>query len=718
MPTQWTEFFKGVFVEYRRDIDGLRAVAVLLVLFFHVDIPFFSGGFVGVDVFFTLSGFLISSILLRQIATANFSFRRFYTRRAARLLPAYLFMLLGVTIAAYVILAPMAFSDFLQSAVWASVSLSNLHFMFAQGGYFATASHEIPLLHTWSLSVEEQFYILMPLLLVLWSKIANVKIRIVLFVIGLLLSFALSLALTQFNQKFAYFLVLSRAYEFLIGSAFALWLFHQGRAVTPSSRLANMLAVTGLLSLVLVSVFYSSATPFPSYYALVPCLATVALIYAGMNASSLVNKLLSVPIMVFIGVLSYSIYLWHWPLVALAKYAGIGINGGFAWQAQVTIILASIGLAFISYRVVENPLRHAQKLHTWQAALSLYCVPALLMLGFWGVSQTSGFVQQTPQEIVTLERTIKSLPEQGREECHAPRFNVAAECLLGEKHHSFSNGVLWGDSHANHFSPFVDVVGKHNGMAIRDITMGNCPPIFIVDGALEQSLAIPKRPSVIAKQCLQKNAEVSQFLVTQLAEYSRVQAALFNGSQNLDQNEAQNQVKNQEIAAVELTKATNTAMKKQSFTVFLAASWYGYIATPAADNPTATAQANWVIASLRDTIQQLQQHGASVIVFSTLARSSIDLSQCPLRKQLFAQLHPTLSCEFAMSQSQADFALTIQNVVLQSGAQWLDINELTCQSGRCSTVVDGIPVYRDNNHLNRLGAKYLGELYINNLVLE
>jgi peptidoglycan/LPS O-acetylase OafA/YrhL len=227
--------------EYRADIDGLRAIAVLFVLFFHLEIGLFSSGFVGVDVFFTISGFLITSIVLKECLKGDFSFRKFYTRRALRLLPAYLFLLVIVILFAALFMAPIAFGKFLQSAIASGFFVSNFYFLFEQGGYFTTSASELPLLHTWSLSVEEQFYLLMPIALILWHKYCPKKHQFLVLILFLLFSILCSYLLTGFHQKLAYFVVFSRAHEFLLGSvvAFAV-LYHKSR-FQPSLFVANII---------------------------------------------------------------------------------------------------------------------------------------------------------------------------------------------------------------------------------------------------------------------------------------------------------------------------------------------------------------------------------------------------------------------------------------------------------------------------------------------
>ena len=276
--------------KYRKDLDGIRAIAVLLVLFFHVDIVVFKAGFIGVDIFFTISGFLISGIVLREVQTTGFSFKKFYIRRATRLLPAYLFMLIITLLASLYILAPLALFDFFKSALASSLFVSNFYFLFNHSGYFSTSVHELPLLHTWSLSVEEQFYLIMPLSLILWMKIKIFKIRFAVLLGCLVFSIFVSGFLTSFNQGLSYFLVPSRIHEFLFGTLLAVIINQFSNKITPSTFASNVLFVISILGIFLVSTMLSSKGDFPGYIASIVCLFTALLIYVGLNENCISHK--------------------------------------------------------------------------------------------------------------------------------------------------------------------------------------------------------------------------------------------------------------------------------------------------------------------------------------------------------------------------------------------------------------------------------------------
>ncbi|WP_103174942.1 acyltransferase family protein [Paracoccus sp. SY] len=337
-------------MKYRPEIDGLRSVAVLPVILFHAGVGIFSGGYVGVDVFFVISGYLITTIILGQIVEGRFSLLDFYNRRSRRILPA-LFLVIACTIPpAFLLMLPSQFQDFSQSVAAVSIFSSNILF-WLESGYFSAAAELKPLLHTWSLAVEEQYYVLFPLLLLgLWRLGA----RTALLILGAI--FAASLVASQVLATRApganFYLLPSRAWELLAGSLCAIWIIRSGRS-------GNALLSTLGLALILASIFvYDSDTPFPSIYALAPVGGT-ALIILFADAGTPAGRLLSMRAPVFIGLISYSAYLWHQPLFALARLAHHDQEPPLALMMGLAV--ASLGLAFLSWKYVEQPARH----HPW-----------------------------------------------------------------------------------------------------------------------------------------------------------------------------------------------------------------------------------------------------------------------------------------------------------------------------------------------------------------
>ncbi|KAE9642332.1 acyltransferase [Pseudomonas sp. PB103] len=340
-------------LSYRADIDGLRAIAVMLVVLNHVGFSLFSGGFVGVDVFFVISGYLITGIILGQINKGTFSFADFYLRRARRILPALYVVLLCVMVAGYYLFLPSDYSFLSQSTLSAIFFASNIFFWKNSGGYFSSSSEEMPLLHIWSLSVEEQFYFIWPLALFLILKQQGIGPRLVLVSALLVFSFVFAEFGVQHEWSSAYFLLPSRAGELLVGAILAFWLAKK----TPADKLsvkANAISILGLAMVLVPALLLDKASGFPGLNALVPCAGAGLIIIARVFGKSLISWVLESRPFVFVGLISYSLYLWHWPLISFLHYSRIEITV----EISIGLVVASIVLGYLSWRFVEQKFRH------------------------------------------------------------------------------------------------------------------------------------------------------------------------------------------------------------------------------------------------------------------------------------------------------------------------------------------------------------------------
>lgn len=337
-------------LKYRPDIDGLRAVAVLSVVCYHIGLPL-HGGYVGVDIFFTISGFLIGSIILRETAERRFSFARFYERRIRRIIPALLAVLLASTVLGFYFLLPAELVDFAKSLFAATFSVSNIYF-WGQTGYFDGPATTKPLLHTWSLAVEEQFYVLLPILLVLLRRFLPRRVDVVIYVLASL-SFLISVYGAFRYPSATFFWMHTRAWELLLGTMLALGSCPQIRRPV----LRNVAAVAGLLMICAALVLYRSGTPFPGLAAMPPCLGAALIIAAGRSGRNLVGRLLSLKPATFVGLISYSLYLWHWPLIVYHEFGFTILRGLDRRQTELELFVVSIAVATLSWRFVEVPFR-------------------------------------------------------------------------------------------------------------------------------------------------------------------------------------------------------------------------------------------------------------------------------------------------------------------------------------------------------------------------
>lgn len=424
---------------YRNEIDGLRAIAVLSVIFYHAGFQLFSGGYVGVDVFFVISGFLITQILLEEQADASFRYANFYERRARRILPALLVVLIASSALAYNYLSPQDLRLFSKNLLGANIFIANI-ISYQQTNYFDAASEIKPLLHLWSLSIEEQYYLLLPPLLLIFGKRTN-KTAIASIFALIFIGIAFSEKAIYTNQRAAFFFLQYRAWELLVGSLAAFIVHRKINVLTVN---AGHLSLIGFL-LVIVPIFgYSNNTSFPGLAASLPTLGT-ALILIYTRQPSLTYKLLTLRPLTFIGLISYSLYLWHQPLFAFTRYNS---TSALSPLTMLGLIALTIGLSYMTWLWIEKPFRDKQKFT--RKSVVYIIASATLVLSFSAVYtyKKNGFPGRfDPQysqafypEKVTEERFCKFRPIDDTSK-------EVRVCYFGDLN-SPQTVALVGDSHA------------------------------------------------------------------------------------------------------------------------------------------------------------------------------------------------------------------------------------------------------------------------------
>jgi peptidoglycan/LPS O-acetylase OafA/YrhL len=456
-------------VLYRADIDGLRAVAVALIIFYHLGM-YPPGGFIGVDVFFVISGFLITTIIVQEIEAGRFSFADFYARRIRRILPALLVMLIVVLAAGAFLLMPGDYEVTGWGAVYAAGSMSNFYFL-RHTGYFDVASELMPLLHTWSLGVEEQFYLAWPPILVCIVRIVGKSRRNVGAVVGLLFGISLAWCVyrTHTDPKAAFYLPQTRAWELGTGALLA---------IVPRSRfsasvtIANAAGIAGL-GLILWSAFSLPGTsPFPGYNALPP-IAGAALLITPWRATGLIQRALSQEPLTFLGRISYSLYLWHWPIIVLYRHFELGAP--LLLLERVALAAVTLVAAWTSWAFVEEPFRRSRWTTRKSIEAGITAAIAVALVGL-GIANVRGFPERAPD----VER-YASPDVMWDWNCPHPEIRSAdgapgSACILGAGT-SEIRGVLLGDSHAEHFAPLIDVAAKEIGMSVALFRPG-CMPML------------------------------------------------------------------------------------------------------------------------------------------------------------------------------------------------------------------------------------------------
>jgi peptidoglycan/LPS O-acetylase OafA/YrhL len=499
------------------EIDGLRAIAILLVAFFHAGLPGVTGGYIGVDVFFVISGFLITRLLVDEVAqTGTIDILDFYARRVRRLLPALAVVLFATLVAGALVLTPIGEQqDLAASALATAAFVSNIFFWRTQTGYFAGPAEQLPLLHMWTLAVEEQFYIFWPLAILGTGFIArrsafsSSAILVAVLVIGSVLSLILSWLVTPVRPTMAFYLTPFRAWEFGIGGLLSLLPWARA-ASSAKPRLGGGLVFFGLAAIILAAVLFDSNTVFPGFAALLPTLGAGSVILGViLAAGSPVAWLLRATPVVFIGKLSYSWYLWHWPLLAITRAQTLGEH---SLPRDIVLIIIALALSALTYRFVEQPVR---QLKPWpfdisgqaiMAGLLILASTAALSGAVWASADYLSHHDQFLSALKKAQSRIVLVPVQCTYFQHPFAGLATADgCMIG-------NGgspvvLLWGDSHADHLVPALAEQTRLRHMRLLPLTMGGCKPYVSHTSGFASGFA-----RGYEADCLSFNAEVRSSL--------------------------------------------------------------------------------------------------------------------------------------------------------------------------------------------------------------
>lgn len=462
-------------MKYRPDIDGLRALAIIPVVLYHAGFSVFRGGFVGVDIFFVISGYLITLIINEEIREGRFTLAGFYERRVRRIFPALFTVICCCALWAGGVMLPKGFEQFAQSVVAATLFVANIYFL-TISDYFGPAAETKPLLHTWSLSVEEQFYLVFPLLLLLIHRRLGGRWQPV-FLPAAALSLIFSIVGTRYFPSASFYLIVTRAWELLLGAFLALGLFPPLQ-----NRTANNLASAAGILMILWSVgIFTRLTPFPGGYALLPCVGAALIIHTGQHRTTPAGRLLGNPGVVFIGLISYSLYLWHWPLMVFARQL---FAERYSLPQSVGVVLLSFILAVLSWRYVERPFRRKG---TPEGRKTLFATAGAVMtvsvVFGSAVDYSGGWADRFGDRLLSLN-------------CDLTTYNLG-DCFMGENQ-DFSQWrgdkcllqtgyadhvLLWGDSFAAHYVPGIKDSPRLIQGNLLQYTAGGCAPAFDYDPA-------------------------------------------------------------------------------------------------------------------------------------------------------------------------------------------------------------------------------------------
>lgn len=464
-------------MKYRPDIDGLRAIAVMSIVIFHLGIGIFPGGFVGVDIFFVISGYLISKIIYAQ--SGSFSIADFYVRRSRRILPALIATVIASSIAAMSILYASERVDFAKSAMASMLFSANIYF-YSVLNYFSPSADQIPLLHLWSLGVEEQFYIFFPLIAIAVMRRWPTRLPVVLSTL-MLGSLAASIWMLSVNPQAAFYLIPFRGFELLIGCLVAL----PSMKLPKSPMVSALISIAGLACIATAVFMYGHETKFPGLAAILPCIGSALVIVGGTMPGGIVARAIGARPFAYVGRISYSLYLVHWPIIVFGKRLYPGMN---AAQFGGCALIASLLLAVISYHFVEQTFRHGPRGQHARpvllvSAASILCV--VLALGF--AVQQKGFSRGDDARTQKVLAFLNYNPN--------PAFKTRT-CFLDPDQKGtdvdFSpclpqgpgpKAMLWGDSHAANLAYGFETSFRERGYSFGFVSASACPPILGIDKA-------------------------------------------------------------------------------------------------------------------------------------------------------------------------------------------------------------------------------------------
>lgn len=472
-------------IKYRPDIDGLRAVAVLSVIIYHAFPSIITGGFVGVDVFFVISGYLISGIIIKSIKSGSFSFLDFYSRRIKRIFPSLMLMLISVFIAGYFIMMPSDYANLGKHIISSALSFQNL-MLLSESGYFDSSSELKPLLHIWSLGVEEQFYLLWPIALIIIYK--YIKKPVIAISIISLLSFVLCVFYSYKDISLAFYFPIFRLWELSAGAILYSFLDKESNKLRNGTP--DIISLTAILVISYSLFNINSSDVFPGFLALLPVIASV-LIIGFCRDSILSRRVLSDSRVVYIGKISYPLYIWHWPLLSFFYYASPQLNGTQDTIARICLLVASFILASLTYHLIENKIRYTKGNKSKICVMSLCVVTFFVCMLGLSAYMTNGFIDRYGDKIKAISGTIDFKWKEGvrGDVCHIMGdiddkhlSGNRANCVSVDKHQIF----LWGDSHAGALYPGVEYLALQKGYSVSQITGAKRVPMSGISSIADQ----------------------------------------------------------------------------------------------------------------------------------------------------------------------------------------------------------------------------------------
>jgi len=628
----------GKVTGYRADIDGLRAIAVMLVLVFHFDLfSLGKAGFIGVDVFFVISGFLITSIIKKQLDNNTFSLKNFYIKRVRRLAPPLVAVLLLTLLVGSFILLPTEFKELTTQVFFSQLYIANI-FFWQSVNYFGLHADGVFLLHTWSLAVEEQFYLLYPLgLLFVYRYLKVMFWPAIIFL--LLASFLLNIAFVESKPEATFYLLPMRAWELLLGGIIPL----VNVKVSRPKFVDQILGVLGFVCIFLSVFLYQKNTVFPGYFALFPTLGAALCIIAGTNYKTFSSSLLSFSPAVYIGRISYSLYLVHWPIIVFAVvYLGDDYTMLWRW---ITFFL-SIVFAVVIYHVIENPIRHKKILSSDKIFIASYGIIICASVGLYVLSNsTGGFPARFSSEVVALADKVndKNPPLSECEYSKANRLNSESYCKIGSNTSS-PTWFIYGDSHAWAAYKVFDEWLKARNESAYFAFQHSCPPVKNIYLLGRQGL------------CFEFNQSVSEYIDTH---------------QDIDK-------------------------------VFLVSTWVqgkkGIFPDRKGASLSQSQTQSLFHEQFTNTVSNYHVKGKGVYVWEPLPGAKANVPKTLARAKIRGEGHD-LEVSESVYRGNYNFFFEALNQNNQYITNTFSTSEALCQSGNCAVLFNGTPLYSDSSHL-------------------
>lgn len=646
-------------VKYRPDVDGLRAIAILFVLFFHSGLKLFPSGFVGVDIFFVISGFLITSIIHSSLLNNNFSFIAFYNRRLWRLQPVFICLIALTTILTFLFYLPDDLIDYGKSARKTSLFVSNLFFEKVTTGYFSPDSNQLPLLHTWSLSIEWQCYLILPIAIFLLYKLLGQR-HIVTFIYILTLFFlALSLYCSSHVPTKTYYQFASRIFEFLIGSSVAL---SQNR-FTLNKYLINILSTVAVFSLFYIAMNKGISSGFPNWYAFILCMATGVLIASGnCDPKPFWSRFLSMGPIVFIGLLSYSLYIWHWPVFVLIRYLSI--------EETPLVLLSAFSIifvvAYLSWRFIEKPAARANKTRFAYSLVILFLVPVTLIhISDYVIKKGAGF----PYRFVETSKIYKILDSYSNEQrplcLQQKNIEINSKCVLGAKNSGSQTGFLIGDSYSNHHWRFMDTLAQNANVSVLAHATVAClalPGIYQFDMFIKNG---------VFQTCHDQTARYYNMIKSNHYDY-----------------------------------------------VIIGQNWYAYLGDKIINQPndkrSYSLSQKRIEKALDQSLQIIIASGAKPVLIKSIAATQRNPHECFFEHIKRRTSYESAQCEFNLEPKDLQWFNDLFAHMQKKYSQLiiLDPQELLCPEGRCKADINGVPVFKDEGHITDYASYYLAQSYL------